>query len=94
MMNDHLYDSNNSFLLSTLDPHSHSESLEIHAMDNKSRPFSSLSPAQRDALMIRARQARSDAIADAFGRLVRLLATLFGRRYAGQRAATIRLPTR
>jgi len=63
-------------------------------MDNKSRPFSSLSPAQRDALMIRARQARSDAIADAFGRLVRLLATLFGRRYAGQRAATIRLPTR
>lgn len=94
MMNDHLYDGNNSFHLSKQHPHSHSESLEIPAMDNKSRPFSSLSPAQREALTIRARQARSDAIADAFSRLARLLAPLFGRRNAGQRAAPIRLPTR
>lgn len=94
MMNDHLCDGNNSFHLSRLDPHSPSESLEIHAMDNKSRPFSSLSPVQREALMTRARQARSDAIAAAFSRLVRLLALLFGRRNAGQRAATIQLPTR
>lgn len=58
-------------------------------MDNKSRPFSSLSTAQREAILSRAHDQRAEAIAGAFRRLGRLLAAPFGRRVGGPKTAPL-----